>query len=135
MNFTRNCLGSLANCRILVIGDVMLDHFIWGHVRRISPEAPVPIVEVTREEFYPGGAANVARNISPFSPYTHLMGRVGKDSAADRLRDLLIADKVDPAPLLVHDTLPTISKARVSARQDPRARRPRLVFPSCVVSL
>ena len=117
MNFTRNCLGSLAKCRILVIGDVMLDHFIWGHVRRISPEAPVPIVEVTREEFYPGGAANVARNISPFSPHTHLMGRVGKDSAADRLRDLLIADKVDPAPLLVHDTLPTISKARVSARQ------------------
>jgi rfaE bifunctional protein kinase chain/domain len=122
MNFTRNCLGSLAKCRILVIGDVMLDHFIWGHVRRISPEAPVPIVEVTREEFYPGGAANVARNISPFSPHTHLMGRVGKDSAADRLRDLLIADKVDPAPLLVHDTLPTISKARVSARQQQIVR-------------
>jgi D-beta-D-heptose 7-phosphate kinase/D-beta-D-heptose 1-phosphate adenosyltransferase len=100
----------------------MLDHFIWGHVRRISPEAPVPIVEVTREEFYPGGAANVARNISPFSPHTHLMGRVGKDSAADRLRDLLIADKVDPAPLLVHDTLPTISKARVSARQQQIVR-------------
>ena len=122
MNFTRNCLGSLAKCRILVIGDVMLDHFIWGHVRRISPEAPVPIVEVTREEFYPGGAANVARNISPFSPHTHLMGRVGKDSAADRLRNLLIADKVDPAPLLVHDTLPTISKARVSARQQQIVR-------------
>ena len=122
MNFTRNCLGSLEKCRILVIGDVMLDHFIWGHVRRISPEAPVPIVEVTREEFYPGGAANVARNISPFSPHTHLMGRVGKDSAADRLRDLLIADKVDPAPLLVHDTLPTISKARVSARQQQIVR-------------
>jgi D-beta-D-heptose 7-phosphate kinase/D-beta-D-heptose 1-phosphate adenosyltransferase len=122
MNFTRNCLGSLAKCRILVIGDVMLDHFIWGHVRRISPEAPVPIVEVTREEFYPGGAANVARNISPFSPHTHLMGRVGTDSAADRLRDLLIADKVDPAPLLVHDTLPTISKARVSARQQQIVR-------------
>lgn len=122
MNFTRNCLGSLAKCRILVIGDVMLDHFIWGHVRRISPEAPVPIVEVTREEFYPGGAANVARNISPFSPHTHLMGRVGKDSAADRLRDLLLADKVDPAPLLVHDLLPTISKARVSARQQQIVR-------------
>ena len=91
-------------------------------MRRISPEAPVPIVEVTREEFYPGGAANVARNISPFSPHTHLMGRVGKDSAADRLRDLLIADKVDPAPLLVHDTLPTISKARVSARQQQIVR-------------
>ena len=100
----------------------MLDHFIWGHVRRISPEAPVPIVEVTREEFYPGGAANVARNISPFSPNTHLMGRVGKDMAADKLRSLLIEDKVDPAPLLVHETLPTISKARVSARQQQIVR-------------
>jgi D-beta-D-heptose 7-phosphate kinase/D-beta-D-heptose 1-phosphate adenosyltransferase len=122
MNFTRNCLGSLAKCRILVIGDVMLDHFIWGHVRRISPEAPVPIVEVTREEFYPGGAANVARNISPFSPHTHLMGRVGRDMAADKLRALLTDDDVDPAPLLIHETLPTISKARVSARQQQIVR-------------
>lgn len=122
MTFTRNCLENLAKCRILVIGDVMLDHFIWGHVRRISPEAPVPIVEVTKEEFYPGGAANVARNISPFSPNTHLMGRVGKDMAADKLRTLLVEDQVDPAPLLVHETLPTISKARVSARQQQIVR-------------
>ncbi len=122
MTFTRDHLQRLAQGRILVVGDVMLDHFIWGHVRRISPEAPVPIVEVTREEFYPGGAANVARNISPFSPHTHLMGRVGKDMAADKLRELLIEDKVDPAPLLVHPTLPTISKARVSARQQQIVR-------------
>jgi len=122
MTFTRDHLQRLAQGRILVVGDVMLDHFIWGHVRRISPEAPVPIVEVTREEFYPGGAANVARNISPFSPNTHLMGRVGKDMAADKLRALLIEDKVDPAPLLVHETLPTISKARVSARQQQIVR-------------
>lgn len=122
MTFTHDHLQRLAQGRILVVGDVMLDHFIWGHVRRISPEAPVPIVEVTREEFYPGGAANVARNISPFSPNTHLMGRVGKDMAADKLRTLLIEDKVDPAPLLVHETLPTISKARVSARQQQIVR-------------
>ncbi len=122
MTFTRDHLQRLAQGRILVVGDVMLDHFIWGHVRRISPEAPVPIVEVTREEFYPGGAANVARNISPFSPHTHLMGRVGKDMSADKLRALLIEDKVDPSPLLVHETLPTISKARVSARQQQIVR-------------
>ncbi len=122
MNFTRDHLQRLAQGRILVVGDVMLDHFIWGHVRRISPEAPVPIVEVTKEEFYPGGAANVARNISPFSPHTHLMGRVGKDMAADKLRALLIEDQVDPAPLLVHETLPTISKARVVARQQQIVR-------------
>jgi D-beta-D-heptose 7-phosphate kinase/D-beta-D-heptose 1-phosphate adenosyltransferase len=122
MNLTREDFKRLSEARILVIGDVMLDHFIWGHVRRISPEAPVPVVEVTREEFYPGGAANVARNISPFSPHTYLMGRVGRDSAAQRLRDLLVSEKVDPAPLLVHDTLPTISKARVSARQQQIVR-------------
>lgn len=122
MDFTRDHLQRIAQCRILVVGDVMLDHFIWGHVRRISPEAPVPIVEVTKEEFYPGGAANVARNISPFSPHTHLMGRVGKDMAADKLRSLLIEDQVDPAPLLVHETLPTISKARVVARQQQIVR-------------
>ncbi|MDZ4286652.1 MAG: D-glycero-beta-D-manno-heptose-7-phosphate kinase, partial [Prosthecobacter sp.] len=55
----REAIERMAQCRVLVVGDVMLDHFIWGHVRRISPEAPVPIVEVTKESWYPGGAANV----------------------------------------------------------------------------
>jgi len=109
-------------CRILVIGDVMLDHFIWGNVRRISPEAPVPVVEVTKETWYPGGAANVARNIAPFSKHVHLMGRVGRDSAADKLRELLVVDAVDPTPLLVSDEVPTISKARVTARQQQIVR-------------
>jgi rfaE bifunctional protein kinase chain/domain len=123
MTFTREQLQRLAAGRILVIGDVMLDHFIWGHVRRISPEAPVPIVEVTREEFYPGGAANVARNISPFSPHTHLMGRVGKDMAADRLRALLIEDKVDPAPLILFTKrCPRSRKPASSARQQQIVR-------------
>ena len=109
-------------CRILVIGDVMLDHFIWGNVRRISPEAPVPVVEVTKETWYPGGAANVARNIAPFSKHVHLMGRVGRDSAADKLRELLMVDEVDPALLLLSDEVPTISKARVTARQQQIVR-------------
>lgn len=111
-----------AKCRILVIGDVMLDHFIWGNVRRISPEAPVPVVEVTKETWYPGGAANVARNIAPFSKHVHLMGRVGRDSAADKLRELLVVDAVDPEPLLTSDEVPTISKARVTARQQQIVR-------------
>jgi D-beta-D-heptose 7-phosphate kinase/D-beta-D-heptose 1-phosphate adenosyltransferase len=113
---------AFAQCRSLVIGDVLLDHFIWGNVRRISPEAPVPVVEVTKETWYPGGAANVARNIAPFSKHVHLMGRVGKDSAADRLRELLVVDAVDPNPLLVSDEVPTISKARVTARQQQIVR-------------
>ena len=115
-------LGRFAECRILVVGDVMLDHFIWGNVRRISPEAPVPVVEVTRETWYPGGAANVARNIAPFSKHVHLMGRVGRDMAAERLRELLLADEVDPNPLLISEEVPTISKARVTARQQQIVR-------------
>lgn len=114
--------GLFEKCRILVIGDVMLDHFIWGNVRRISPEAPVPVVEVTKETWYPGGAANVARNIAPFSKHVHLMGRVGRDGAADKLRELLVVDTVDPSPLLVSDEVPTISKARVTARQQQIVR-------------
>ena len=59
-------LSHAAAKRLLVIGDLMLDEFVWGKVGRISPEAPVPVVEVTGESFYPGGAANVARNLREF---------------------------------------------------------------------
>ena len=59
----REILAGAKTKRILVIGDLMLDEFVWGKVGRISPEAPVPVVEVTGESFYPGGAANVARNL------------------------------------------------------------------------
>jgi D-beta-D-heptose 7-phosphate kinase/D-beta-D-heptose 1-phosphate adenosyltransferase len=82
----------------------------------------VPVVEVTKETWYPGGAANVARNIAPFSKHVHLMGRVGRDGAADKLRELLVVDTVDPTPLLVSDEVPTISKARVTARQQQIVR-------------
>ena len=58
----RNILKRFAQQKIVVVGDVMLDHFLWGKVSRISPEAPVPVVEITRESYFPGGAANVARN-------------------------------------------------------------------------
>lgn len=100
----------------------MLDHFIWGNVRRISPEAPVPVVEVSREVFYPGGAANVARNVAPFSKNIRLMGRVGHDAQADRLRSLLHEEGVDCTPLVVNRAVPTISKARVAARQQQIVR-------------
>ena len=59
---------------ILVLGDLMLDEFVWGRVSRISPEAPVPVVDVIRESSYPGGAANVARNVKEFSSSVLLMG-------------------------------------------------------------
>ena len=119
---TKADLDKYRSTRILVIGDVMLDHFIWGSVRRISPEAPVPIVEVTGETYYPGGAANVARNVSPFTSHVMLMGRVGRDIQADQLRQLLQEEGVNCEALLTHPTLPTISKARIVARQQQVVR-------------
>ena len=76
-------LSGFEQKRILVIGDLILDRFIWGKVSRISPEAPVPVVEVSSESAYPGGAANVARNLREFSKRPAVMGLIGTDAAAD----------------------------------------------------
>lgn len=115
-------LDRFRQTRILVIGDVMLDHFVRGNVRRISPEAPVPVVEVTEETFNPGGAANVACNIAGFSNQVSLMGRIGRDHAADHLGRLLQSEGVGTQSMLVSNTIPTISKARVVARQQQIVR-------------
>src|SRR5881394_1777550 len=85
----RKILSTAARARVLVVGDVMLDQFIWGSVARISPEAPVPVVEFERESFMPGGAANAARNLTALRVNTELFGTVGHDSAAKQLKDLL----------------------------------------------
>lgn len=115
-------LDTFATRRILVVGDVMLDHFVRGNVRRISPEAPVPIVEVAEESFNPGGAANVACNIAAFSKKVSLMGRIGRDMQGQQLQHLLVEDGVNTDPMLVSTTVPTISKARVVARQQQIVR-------------
>src|SRR3954464_8638337 len=75
--------------RILVIGDLMLDEFIWGKVLRISPEAPVPVVNVVMLEPYPGGGANVARNIREFTAGGAMIGLTGADAHGARLLQLL----------------------------------------------
>ena len=79
----RQILARAKGARILVVGDVMLDHFIWGSVARISPEAPVPVVDFERENFMPGGAANVARNLTALHVAAELFGIVGRDHSAD----------------------------------------------------
>src|SRR4030095_7239900 len=88
---------AFAGTRVLVIGDLMLDEFIWGKVSRISPEAPVPVVNVAGESYYPGGAANVARNVREFTPHTMVMGRVGPDRHGCRLLELLAACGISTA--------------------------------------
>src|SRR5207302_5492830 len=74
---------------IMVVGDVMLDEYLWGHVRGISPEAPVPIVEIRSQTYAPGGAGNVATNLASLSSHIWLAGAVGVDSQATKLHELL----------------------------------------------
>src|SRR5215217_7106229 len=97
MNFQRiqHLLDRARKQRLLVIGDVMLDEFVWGKVSRISPEAPVPVVEVQSESSYPGGAANVARNLRPFCDSVHISGLIGADPQGAKLRDLLIEEGIE----------------------------------------
>ena len=109
----------LALCRtrrVMVVGDVMLDRFIRGNVTRISPEAPVPVVQVTREDAYPGGAANVARNLAPFAGRVHVLGVTGTGPLTDQLLGLLSQDGIDTSGLLASEEHETIVKTRVVAR-------------------
>jgi len=106
----------------LVVGDVMLDEFVWGRVSRISPEAPVPVVEVQAESSYPGGAANVARNLRPFCASVLLCGVVGEDPFATKLRGLLSAEGIETGALVATAQIPTIVKTRIVARQQQVVR-------------
>ena len=107
---------------MLVVGDVMLDEFVWGRVSRISPEAPVPVVEVQAESSYPGGAANVARNLRPFCAGVLLCGVVGEDSFAAKLRGLLGDEGIETGALVATAEIPTIVKTRIVARQQQVVR-------------
>jgi D-beta-D-heptose 7-phosphate kinase/D-beta-D-heptose 1-phosphate adenosyltransferase len=108
--------------RLLVIGDLMLDEFVWGKVGRISPEAPVPVVEVTGESSYPGGAANVARNLREFVAGVSVIGLLGQDSSGAQLRDLLAAQRIDTSDSVEDGNVRTIVKTRIIARQQQVVR-------------
>lgn len=112
---------ALARRRVLVVGDVMLDRYWFGEVERISPEAPVPIVRIAREEERLGGAANVAYNVQLLGVPTTLCTVVGDDEAARRLQVLLAERQV--AHVLGHDpALQTIVKLRVIGRSQQLLR-------------
>ncbi len=118
----RALLSAASNTRVLVLGDVMLDQFIWGRVSRISPEAPVPVVEFERENFMPGGAANVARNLRALGAATELFGVVGRDIAAHQLQELLLNQRVGCRGLMAVEGRMTTKKIRVIAHQQQIAR-------------
>jgi len=108
--------------RILVLGDVMLDQFIWGEVNRISPEAPVPVVQFQRENSMPGGAANVARNLTALGVQTELFTVIGRDDAGRNLRRQLEGNQVCCDHLLVSGRRPTSIKTRIIAHQQQVVR-------------
>src|SRR5882757_5668288 len=92
-------LGAFPRCKILVIGDLMLDEFLWGKVTRISPEAPVPVVDIQRRAAYPGGAANVARNLADLGAKTALAGVIGNREPGRHLIQLLSDEKIATASI------------------------------------
>ena len=108
--------------RILVIGEVMLDEFIWGKVSRISPEAPVPVVDVVRQSFSPGGAANVARNLHEFVADVHVLSLLGTGHNSDLLRGLLEARNIHLDGIITDPDYTTIHKTRIVARNQQVCR-------------
>ncbi len=108
--------------RLLVVGDVMLDEYVWGECRRISAEAPVPVVEIGRRSYRPGGAANVAANVVSLGGTAALVGVTGRDREAQFLRDEIAALGVSPEGLLADAGRPTTTKTRVIALQQQVVR-------------
>jgi D-glycero-beta-D-manno-heptose-7-phosphate kinase len=118
----REILAAAAKTRVLVVGDVMLDQFIWGRVARISPEAPVPVVDFESESFMPGGAANVARNLTALDVTTEIFGVVGNDTAAHQLKKLLAAHQVGCTGVAENKLRHTSVKTRIVAHKQQVVR-------------
>ena len=118
----RQILAAAQKTRVLVVGDVMLDQFIWGGVSRISPEAPVPVVDFVRESFMPGGAANVARNLVSLETPAELFGAIGNDDAAKKLLKLLGEQNIGCSGLVKSAARHTSIKTRIVAHQQQVVR-------------
>ena len=115
-------ISAARKVRVIVVGDVMLDHFIWGRVVRISPEAPVPVVDFVRESFMPGGAGNVARNLTALGAQASLFGAIGRDNSAVQLKQIFAAQKVNCAGLITGSSRLTSVKTRIVAHQQQVVR-------------
>jgi D-glycero-beta-D-manno-heptose-7-phosphate kinase len=116
-------LDRIAGRSILVVGDLMLDHFVHGRVTRISPEAPVPVVQFDREDFRLGGAANVASNIVALGGRTQAVGVVGTDSEASRLLGALKQLEVDTSGIVADAGRCTTRKLRVVTTRNQQVAR------------
>ncbi len=118
-------VGLFADQPILVVGDLILDHFVWGTVDRISPEAPVPVVRVVKESFHLGGAANVARNLSVLKARPLLVGMVGCDEAGGRLIEELGTEEISSEGVIQVADRSTTVKTRIIAQHQQVCRTDR----------
>jgi D-beta-D-heptose 7-phosphate kinase/D-beta-D-heptose 1-phosphate adenosyltransferase len=114
--------GAFGSRRIMVIGDAMLDRYVWGDVLRISPEAPVPVVQVQRETCGFGGAANVARNLRTMGVKPFLLSLCGADDSAKKLIEMLAAIGCATDGIVTSKTRPTTVKTRVMAKHQQIVR-------------
>lgn len=132
-------LTAFPRFELVVLGDVMLDEFLWGKVDRISPEAPVPIVQIKKETSRPGGAANVAANIVALGAKAHIIGVVGDDGAGRKLRESLSAEKIETEGLVVDPNRRTTLKTRIIGQRQQMIRIDResseAISDSCCQSL
>ena len=118
----KKIIDKFSKAKILVIGDLILDEFLWGDVSRISPEAPVPVVWVRSESFMPGGAANVANNIKALGADVYLAGVVGMDERGRVLTDALRCKGIDVGGIVIDEERPTTLKTRVIAHKQQVVR-------------
>ena len=117
-----NLVRRFSGARVLVAGDLMLDHFVWGDVERISPEAPVPVLHVNREEYRLGGAANVMSNIRALGGGVAACGVIGADAAGRQLQRMLAELDIDTTGVCSSRSEMTIRKTRVLAQQQQMVR-------------
>lgn len=130
MDNLERLLADIKGLRVAIIGDIMLDHYIWGDATRISPEAPVPVIDVCRDSYVPGGAANVALNVAALGGKAVLCGRTANDDAGAHLSTALHAAGVSYDPRLSRNEAPTIVKTRVVVRNQQLCRLDREDAPS-----
>ena len=123
-------LEKFAKLRIVVIGDIMLDHYIMGDATRISPEAPVPVVSVARDTYVPGGAANVANNFAGLSVPTTLIGSYTDDPESVLLNEVLTNRGIQLSPIGQKDGATTILKTRVVVQRQQLCRIDREAKPA-----